>query len=267
MKQQSPLATVTCLSIALVAFFSVQVDVTAFSNYVSYPNLKYARESATLHGRRGGNDEVTGYVPSGLTAEQYAKIKKAELDKKKKMDYGAWGPNFAKTGRPDGDWMVVPSLWTSGFSSNSQYPGQPQPTDNLGPEGGREKNIAQKFIFGLKRNVSTYAYAALVVEMVATIIHIISAQSSLSLVAIVQHQIKKRTANALVSLGTFAKLTCAKMIIAGLLVKPINVIVEKLNRNRRLMWSPRRTMTYGFVVSLTMLLITAFVKNFGVVIV
>eukprot|EP00551_Chaetoceros_affinis_P015942 CAMPEP_0203690250 /NCGR_PEP_ID=MMETSP0091-20130426/2631_1 /ASSEMBLY_ACC=CAM_ASM_001089 /TAXON_ID=426623 /ORGANISM="Chaetoceros affinis, Strain CCMP159" /LENGTH=85 /DNA_ID=CAMNT_0050560301 /DNA_START=45 /DNA_END=299 /DNA_ORIENTATION=+ len=66
MKQQSPLATVTCLSIALVAFFSVQVDVTAFSNYVSYPNLKYARESATLHGRRGGNDEVTGYVPSGL---------------------------------------------------------------------------------------------------------------------------------------------------------------------------------------------------------
>lgn len=31
---------------------------------------------------------VIGYVPDGLTPEQYAKIKKQELDKKKKLDYG-----------------------------------------------------------------------------------------------------------------------------------------------------------------------------------
>lgn len=59
-----------------------------------------------------------GYVPSGLTREQYEKIKKEERDKQKKMNFGAWGPRFSKSDRPTGDWMVVPSLWVSGFTNN-----------------------------------------------------------------------------------------------------------------------------------------------------
>ena len=42
--------------------------------------------------RKNKNDTdpspIVGYVPDGLTPEQYAKIKKQDLDKKKKMDYG-----------------------------------------------------------------------------------------------------------------------------------------------------------------------------------
>lgn len=31
------------------------------------------------------------------------------------MKFGMWGPRFAQTERPDGDWFIVPSLWTGGF--------------------------------------------------------------------------------------------------------------------------------------------------------
>jgi hypothetical protein len=58
------------------------------------------------------------YVPSGLTRAEYDKIKQKEAEAQAKMNYGAWGPRFRRTHRPDGDWMVVPRLWTSGFSAS-----------------------------------------------------------------------------------------------------------------------------------------------------
>lgn len=60
-----------------------------------------------------------GYVPSGLSREEYAAIRKKEADKEKKMNYGAWGPRFFRTDRPDGDWMVMPNLWTFGQVDNN----------------------------------------------------------------------------------------------------------------------------------------------------
>ena len=59
------------------------------------------------------------YVPSGLTREEYAALRERERREASKMDYGGWGPRFLKGDRPDGDWMVVPSLWTGGFDSNA----------------------------------------------------------------------------------------------------------------------------------------------------
>lgn len=61
-----------------------------------------------------------GYVPSGLSREEYAAIRKKEADREKKMNYGAWGPRFFRTDRPDGDWMVMPNLWTFGQVDNTQ---------------------------------------------------------------------------------------------------------------------------------------------------
>ena len=63
------------------------------------------------------------YVPSGLTREEYAALRERERREASKMDYGGWGPRFLKGDRPDGDWMVVPSLWTGGFDSNSNAGG------------------------------------------------------------------------------------------------------------------------------------------------
>jgi hypothetical protein len=54
------------------------------------------------------------YVPDGLTVEEYQSIKKKEKDKVSKMNFGAWGPRFAPSSQPQGDWMSMRRLWTQG---------------------------------------------------------------------------------------------------------------------------------------------------------
>jgi len=63
-------------------------------------------------------EKGSSYVPIGLSKGEYEKIKKAEDDKLKKKNFGMWGPRFQQSGRPDGDWMVQPGLWTMGFGVN-----------------------------------------------------------------------------------------------------------------------------------------------------
>jgi hypothetical protein len=55
-----------------------------------------------------------GYVPDGLTAQEYTAIKQKEAESIASKNFGAWGPRFQRTDRPDGDWMVLPELWISG---------------------------------------------------------------------------------------------------------------------------------------------------------
>jgi hypothetical protein len=54
------------------------------------------------------------YVPSGMSREDYTKLRKDEIEKEGRMNYGAWGPRFKRTGIPEGDWMIMPNLWTAG---------------------------------------------------------------------------------------------------------------------------------------------------------
>ncbi|KAG7369702.1 hypothetical protein IV203_027448 [Nitzschia inconspicua] len=75
------------------------------------------------------------YVPDGLSREQYDKLKKEELDKEKNMKYGAWGPRFKQTDAPDGDWMIMPNLWTAGrVNRPSSRPGG---SNGMNEEGRR----------------------------------------------------------------------------------------------------------------------------------
>jgi len=58
---------------------------------------------------------TTGYVPDGLTREEYASIKQEEAALESSRNYGAWGPRFAASNEPPpGDWFVMPQLWTKG---------------------------------------------------------------------------------------------------------------------------------------------------------
>ena len=59
------------------------------------------------------------YVPSGMTAAEFAAIKKRESDEQKSLNFGAFGPRWSRQSRPDGDWMLMRSLWTRGFDSNA----------------------------------------------------------------------------------------------------------------------------------------------------
>ena len=66
-----------------------------------------------------GNQNQAPYVPAGLSAAEYDRIRQKEATAAAKKDYGAWGPRFAKGGRPDGDWLLLPQLWTAGIPQNA----------------------------------------------------------------------------------------------------------------------------------------------------
>lgn len=55
------------------------------------------------------------YVPAGLTAEEYAELRRNEADRHADKNYAAWGPRFHPADGPVADdmaWMVNPGLWT-----------------------------------------------------------------------------------------------------------------------------------------------------------
>ena len=94
---------------------------TVNSNTATVPGYTFFQRS----GRRVGDSqtkEKLGYVPSGMSREEYSAIRKKEVDREKKMNYGAWGPRFFRIDRPDGDWMVMPNLWTFGQVDNASQP-------------------------------------------------------------------------------------------------------------------------------------------------
>jgi hypothetical protein len=49
-----------------------------------------------------------------MTLEEYQALKQKETLEESKKNYGAWGPRFALSSRPEGDWMVWSRLWTHG---------------------------------------------------------------------------------------------------------------------------------------------------------
>lgn len=221
-----------------------------------------SRVITTVYGGRRNVDPVVGYVPDGLTPEQYAKIKKEELDKKKKMDYGAWGPRFSKSGRPDGDWMVIPSLWTSGFASNSNYSNRPT-LGNSNMNGSKTNSSLGKLAHGFRKMLPVYIYNFSLIEMVATTIHVVSNKKiAISLLSVIVNRIRwQAKINFPTSISVnMIKFTIGKSILALFLVKPCSMIIEKCNRNRSLLWSPRRTMIYGSLVPIAVMLTSMIFK-------
>eukprot|EP00563_Minutocellus_polymorphus_P021104 CAMPEP_0197718602 /NCGR_PEP_ID=MMETSP1434-20131217/2693_1 /TAXON_ID=265543 /ORGANISM="Minutocellus polymorphus, Strain CCMP3303" /LENGTH=413 /DNA_ID=CAMNT_0043303277 /DNA_START=28 /DNA_END=1266 /DNA_ORIENTATION=- len=63
-----------------------------------------------------------GYVPAGLSENEYANLKKEEADQKEGKNYGAWGPRFDPSDKPVADdmaWMAMPDLWTGKVSDEN----------------------------------------------------------------------------------------------------------------------------------------------------
>mmetsp|Transcript_25275 Transcript_25275/g.31148 ORF Transcript_25275/g.31148 Transcript_25275/m.31148 type:complete len:262 (-) Transcript_25275:68-853(-) len=211
--------------------------------------------------RRGGKESspVTGYVPDGLTADEYAKIKKAELEKNESMNFAAWGPRFARSGRPDGDWMVMSSLWTGGFNSNRS-----QNSDQLGRstrsvENGSKSIYVGRIVYAVKKYAPLYAFALLFLEMAASTAHfckIIKPQSSF--IAVTLHQMKAYGTMKSVSLAVIMRATILKGFLAGLLIKPFDLLIEECNR--KLLWSPRKTMTLSSAVLTLLILLFSMIK-------
>jgi hypothetical protein len=238
--------------IQVILLISTAVRITAFSFSVSNSRLR----SNTSLSIRKKTEPVVGYVPDGLTPQQYAKIKKEELAEQKKMNYGAWGPKFASSSRPDGDWMVMSSLWTDGFRSNPTYSNRETSLSNANGSGPR--SVARGLVNGFKRYSPIYCVALLLIDMIATTFHIANNRATSSFLSIVFYQIKKKAAVPTVSKGMMLKITVARTLLAALLVPLFSKIIERCNR--RLLWSPRRTMTYASLTPGAALLISLLFK-------
>jgi len=110
-----------------------------------FPGYNFFKRS----GRRIGESdakESSGYVPSGMSRAEYSAIRKMETERKKKMNYGGWGPRFRRTDRPDGDWMTMPNLWTFGRIDNNNRNNDNADGENNGarhPIGHRIQSLAQ----------------------------------------------------------------------------------------------------------------------------
>ena len=255
MKARSYLIALLCY----LSLFCWNNVVEAFSHIGGF-GIKRCSDNNNMLTRRNGssnktNQEVKGYVPDGLTPEQYAKIKQQESDRQKKMNYGAWGPRFARSGRPDGDWMVVPSLWTSGFDTNAQY--------SYGNKSMMMETTTKGVLRlprGFKKYFPLYMYCFAFIETISTALHIINSKLIISLLSIFHQQIRTSASVALSKTNLIAvmKISAVKMLIAGVLIRPCAWIIERCNR--RLLWSPRRTMTYGSSVPLIALLISVLIK-------
>ena len=66
-----------------------------------------------------GSPKPQGYVPDGMSAEEYQNLRQKEAAQAASKNYGAWGPRFRQTDRPDGDWLLLPQLWTLGVPDNA----------------------------------------------------------------------------------------------------------------------------------------------------
>jgi hypothetical protein len=167
-----------------------------------------------------GNDffssgDEGGYVPSGLTREQYEAIKKKEKEKQKKMNYGAWGPRFSASDRPAGDWMVVPSLWITGFTNNPT-----QREAQLRNDGENSKQIANGFT-----KSSKIALGFLIIDFSMALSYILHKKREASLLAIMLFKIKRITFPF--SIKAILKYTLLKFAITSIVVNLMNFLAER----------------------------------------
>mmetsp|Transcript_18333 Transcript_18333/g.41835 ORF Transcript_18333/g.41835 Transcript_18333/m.41835 type:complete len:351 (-) Transcript_18333:1539-2591(-) len=96
-------------------------------NAATLPGFEFFQRS----GRRVGDGDnavasktakSVGYVPSGMSRAEYSELRKTETEREQNLNYGAWGPRFRQTDRPNGDWMVMPNLWTFGRLDDRDAP-------------------------------------------------------------------------------------------------------------------------------------------------
>jgi hypothetical protein len=161
--------------------------------------------------------------------------------------------------------MIVPSLWTNGFDMNSKYPtrstsiGFFNKKTNNSNENENNFLSMNRFVKGFFNSfIPMCLYALALIEVVATTLSMIMKNKmTISLLTIMYQQIKMRALSVLSNAESMVviKISIVKIILAGLSVKPLNMLIERCNR--RHLWSPRRTMTYGgLIVSITSMLVS-----------
>lgn len=200
------------------------------------------------------------YVPDGLTDNEYAVIKKREAEEQREKNFAAFGPRWSRQTRPDGDWMLMRSLWTSGFDSNA-------PAINSGDSKNIDDNssVLGQLSRLLRQNAPIFFVSyAIVVAAIACIR--LATQSEIIKGIGGGAGLVLSLRSALVSASRMAANTASfrtqsiiqRVILpcaSVLLLLPTNALIEYLNR--KLLWSKRRSLGIIAATSLSIVFVCA----------
>lgn len=125
-----------------------------------------------------------GYVPDGLSPEEYEKIKQKEASDVKKKNFAMWGPRFQQSdGPPGGDWFLMRNLWTTG-NPNAQKTSR-DAISSTRRRVGEVWNFFQKNALGFVISLGCVEVAVVWVRLLARL-KILSVPVALSNVPILQ---------------------------------------------------------------------------------
>lgn len=193
-------------------------------------------------------DAGSSYIPSGLTKKEWDEIKKKENREEKSKDFAAWGPRFAKSVRPNDDWMVLPGLWTGGFDSNRNGSGKVAQNDDTSSTRSR-----------VLQTLPVYAFACLFMELLFAASCLFHNKDAASLIAISIMRLKRSTALATVSYSMMMKMSGLKLLLSLALLKPFEAIVYKfMNKFQCSMKTTLAYFTVGTIGSISIFSLMVF---------
>jgi len=207
-------------------------SIKAFSTPVSKVNgiCNSVHVCANMNTKKIGSSLfMAGYVPDGLTREEYEQIKAKERTEVKKKNFAMFGPRFKPTGAPEGDWMVNSSLWTGGFNSNSK--------------GGNTLNAQNPDIirvpkFTIRQVIGKYVP---ILSMIAIVV-----ESMIWIPIIFRKTFPNGIITAYLSTWTRSmnKLNIARIVVPLLLSHRIEKMVTQYRIDSKRLWSRRRSTGY-----------------------
>jgi hypothetical protein len=170
------------------------------------------------------------YVPSGLTEDEYRRIKTDEASKFAGLNLGAWGPKLLRSrsgggGPPAGDWMVMPSLWTRGYDATVVGEG----ASSADPTGtGRRRRLRRQILRACRANLPAFVLGLVVMETIQSLVR-------LAVVRIFVAASSSWSSSSSALPGRVA----ATAVVAAMAAPRIRTKYLE-NESRRLLWSQRR---------------------------
>jgi hypothetical protein len=244
---------------------SSRPEFTLISSISALPAIRQKRKTNGVNGNDSGDSNSNAnknppgyqffqgdgsYVPNGMSREEYGRIRKDELEREKKMNYGAWGPRFKRTGVPGGDWMIMPNLWTAGQVN------RPSSSRNGGGVDGMDGNDSRPLGM-IVRAWGKYSAAFILMYLLLDCVQVMLCMWK----CMEEHMNPRRAlffiAETLIFKKQLSRLTVMKAETIKLLVSIVtaplvNEAMERLNRSN--LWSKRRmtcmtlASAVGFVV-------------------
>ena len=194
------------------------------------------------------------YIPSGLSQEDYFKIKKDEAERMKRMDFGAWGPRFKRTETPNGDWMVMSSLWTSGFSDRSRVKDTHKNKDTRIP--GESLSPVAIGTYFMRTNLPGLLLSYIALDTFVTAFKMLQTAADLTVMRITFLILRVPSLNiSTINVSLLLKAQLTKWVAVAVLTPFMSKVLETMNRRR--LWSNRRTIVTGATMSISSLSLLA----------